>query len=191
MLVRVGELPDRARTQPPACRPAWIELPSLHTGIFQYGDAILHETRLRPRPITPLATRALTALFVPFSRAAVARRSTNGFLVAWPDEEEPFGGAYLSFSQHIWPCAKFPPLLLSFANQALLPTCSCFSPAGATGVGVIDFAGCGVVHMVGGVAAMIGAAVLGPRAGRFDPLTGGIQVSENAGGGRAFVGRLP
>lgn len=34
--------------------------------------------------------------------------------------------------------------------------------------GVIDFAGCTVVHMVGGFAGLVGAAVVGPRLGRFD-----------------------
>jgi ammonium transporter, Amt family len=36
------------------------------------------------------------------------------------------------------------------------------------GKGMIDFAGCSVVHMVGGFAGLCGAVVVGPRLGRFD-----------------------
>ncbi|RHY04901.1 hypothetical protein DYB28_009949 [Aphanomyces astaci] len=35
------------------------------------------------------------------------------------------------------------------------------------GVGAIDFAGCGCIHMVGGMSALVGCLVVGPRTGRF------------------------
>eukprot|EP00186_Timspurckia_oligopyrenoides_P000021 CAMPEP_0182441126 /NCGR_PEP_ID=MMETSP1172-20130603/71_1 /TAXON_ID=708627 /ORGANISM="Timspurckia oligopyrenoides, Strain CCMP3278" /LENGTH=510 /DNA_ID=CAMNT_0024635283 /DNA_START=423 /DNA_END=1955 /DNA_ORIENTATION=- len=41
-------------------------------------------------------------------------------------------------------------------------------PSRLFGQGAIDFAGCSVVHMVGGFSGLIGCAVIGPRHGRFD-----------------------
>ncbi|PXF47143.1 Ammonium transporter 1 member 2 [Gracilariopsis chorda] len=42
------------------------------------------------------------------------------------------------------------------------------SATGPVDAGTIDFAGCSVVHMVGGFAGLTGAIVVGPRLGRFD-----------------------
>ena len=61
-------------------------------------------------------------------------------------------------------------LVYSFALAGFIyPVCShwIWDPTGFLNGKVYDFAGGGAVHMVGGVAAAVGAAILGPRTGKF------------------------
>ena len=62
-----------------------------------------------------------------------------------------------------------------WSGPGWLSACKGRNKAALLNVGVVDFAGCGVVHMVGGAAAGVGAYVLGPRKGRYGPGGGPIK----------------
>jgi len=74
-------------------------------------------------------------------------------------------------------------LIYSFVLAAFIyPVCShwIWDPTGFLNGEVYDFAGGGAVHMVGGIAAAVGAYILGPRKGKFvvDPSTGKTKPVE-------------
>lgn len=77
--------------------------------------------------------------------------------------------AYLGYSMMLagW---VYPLVVHSiWSHQGFL---SAYSVAPLWGVGMIDFAGSGVVHVTGGVTALFATIILGPRRGRFHDETG-------------------
>ena len=47
-------------------------------------------------------------------------------------------------------------------------TWSCNGWLNYVGAGYMDFAGSGIVHLTGGMGALVGTLIMGPRHGRFD-----------------------
>ena len=78
-------------------------------------------------------------------------------------------GAYLIYSSYL--TAFVYPIVSHWvwSTDGWLSASKSVGPGGLLfGTGAIDFAGSGVVHMVGGIAGLWGAYIEGPRIGRFD-----------------------
>lgn len=63
----------------------------------------------------------------------------------------------------------YPPIVhWGWAQSGWASMYNIYSPARLFGVGVIDFAGSGIVHVTGGIAALVGCRIIGTRRDRFD-----------------------
>eukprot|EP00413_Alexandrium_margalefii_P050334 CAMPEP_0204610358 /NCGR_PEP_ID=MMETSP0661-20131031/61461_1 /ASSEMBLY_ACC=CAM_ASM_000606 /TAXON_ID=109239 /ORGANISM="Alexandrium margalefi, Strain AMGDE01CS-322" /LENGTH=546 /DNA_ID=CAMNT_0051622165 /DNA_START=58 /DNA_END=1697 /DNA_ORIENTATION=+ len=85
------------------------------------------------------------------------------------------GGGFLNYAEKGLMCTIIYPVVVfwgwsggGFLNYAEKGTGNSIS---AVGPPVIDFAGSGLVHLVGGVGALCGAVLVGPRKGRWEPKT--------------------
>jgi len=115
-------------------------------------------------------TKEYATFFFQFTFCATAATIVSGAVA----ERVPFS-RYFVFSVFLTGWIYPTVLHVAWSNEGWLSPLNDGSKVprlGAPLTGVIDFAGSGVIHMTGGIAAIVASLIIGPRHGRFDEETG-------------------
>jgi Amt family ammonium transporter len=155
---------------------------SRHTWFFQYAFAATGATIVSGAVAGRVNLMAyfLTAMLMTgFTYPVVSHWiwATDGWASAFRSDVETYPPPFFDVSKLSTVQETSPNVTVSVDNGQLTFTTTNATTevlvSDQTACGMIDYAGSGVVHMTGGIAAFWGALVLGPRSGRF---TGGEDI---------------